>query len=330
MKADTVVTLGGFGFGRNEVPEKINFGGVQKIAAHELVGGVRVLDSMGAFDDSITWSGLFTGKEALPRARQLDQMRRAGAQLTLTWSEFSFPVAIETFQAEYERFYQIPYVITCKIAQTASAASGDPGLDQVCRADMGSISSLVSGLSSGGLSSIIGSAGLSSLSSLTSTLSSAVGAVSNFATAAQSTINGVLAPLAAVQSQVSTLIASVSNVTANVTTLGGILPNNPVAQQAASLAGQIAAFTSQPQLQTLNATLGRMASNLTNASTGQVVTMGAGNLYTVAAQQFGDATAWPVLAAANGLKDPQLSGINSIIVPVAPVLTRAFGGVLNG
>lgn len=41
-------------------------------------------------------------------------------------------------------------------------------------------------------------------------------------------------PLAAVQARVQILVSTVGNTVANVTTLGGILPNNPIAQRAAS------------------------------------------------------------------------------------------------
>lgn len=322
MAPDTVVKLGDFAFGGTEVPERIAFGGKQALAVHELVGGVRVIDAMGAFEDALEWSGIFVGPSALARARQLNTMRQAGTPVSLTWSELSYLVVIETFHADFERFYQVPYRISCRPAKDQSADAPQAGavnLDSQMRTDMGSVSSLSSSI------------GDSILGSTVSTLSSAVSAVSDFAKATQSTINGVLQPLAAVQAQVTTLIASASNVVSNVTTLGGIAPGNPIAQQAAKMTSQVAAFTSMPQLYALKSTLGRMGSNLASASsTGQTVSSAGGDLQKIAAAQFGDATAWPLIAQANGLQDPQVQGLQTLVIPPAPPSSAPVGGVLSG
>lgn len=321
LESDTTVKLGDFAFAGNEVPEHMPFGGKQSLAVHELVGGVRVIDAMGGFDAPIHWSGLFTGPNALSRARQLDAMRRKGAAVDLSWSELKFTVVIESFAADFERFYQIPYQISCLPAKSAAGAplSGKVNLDGQMRSDMGLVSTLSSAI------------GNSPLSSAVATLSSAVKSVSDFAKATQSTINGVLQPLAAVQSQVKTLISSVGNTVANITTLGGVAPFNPIAQQASKLMGQVSSFTTLPQLYNLQSVLGRMGTNLQTASTtGQTVSTAGGNLFQIAAKQFGDATAWPMIAKANGLIDPQIQGLKTLAIPPAPQGSQPVGGVLGG
>ncbi|MDE2354606.1 MAG: hypothetical protein KGL17_06245 [Betaproteobacteria bacterium] len=322
MQPDTVVQLGTFAFADTEVPERIPFGGKQALVVHELVGGVRVVDAMGAFDADMEWSGIFVGSDAVSRARQLDEIRRLGAAVTLQWSEFNFQVVVQTFAADFERFYQVPYRISCVVV---SDQGGDApiaeasNLDNQLRTDLGTSNTLSASI------------GNPLLTSTMSTLSSAIGAVSDFAKATQSTINGVLQPLAAVQSQVTTLIASVANVAGNVTTLGGIAPGNPIAQQAASLSSQAAAFTSMPQLYALKSTLGRMSTNLASANTtGQTVSTAGGDLQQIAAQQFGDATAWPLIAQANGLNDPKVQGLQTLVIPPAPSNSQPVGGVLSG
>ena len=143
----------------------------------------------------------------------------------------------------------------------------------------------------------------------------------------QSTINTVLAPLAAVQARVNILIGSVGGVLNNVTTLGGILPNNPIAQQSASMTQQIAAMTQLPQLYNLQSVLGRMSGNLGSIGKGSnTVTQAGGNLFTVASQQYGDPMAWTTIAKANKLTDPKLSGVNTLVVPAVPDNT---GGILR-
>lgn len=319
---DTTVRLGDIAFANTEVPEKMPFGGKQSLAVHELVGGVRVVDAMGGFDAPITWSGLFKGENALARARALQNMTRTGAPLQLTWSEFTYTVVIESFSADFERFYQIPYSITCTVAKDNAKdapLAGKVSLDGQVRTDMGTVSTI---------SSSIGNA---PLSGLVSTLSSAVSAVSDFSKATQSQLNTVLLPLAAVQAQTKLLIASVGNTIANISTVGGILPYNPIATQAAKLTQQVTGFTQMPQLYNLQSVLGRMSTNLNTASTtGQTVSVAGGNLQQIAAQQFGDATAWTLIAKANGLKDPQVTGLKTLAIPPAPPAGQPVGGVLSG
>lgn len=318
MAPDTILTLGDFEFSRLEIPEKIPFGGEQRLVVHELVGGIRVIDAMGRNDAPIEWGGLFQGDTALARARYLDGLRIAGQSLVLTWDELIYEVVISSFKAEFERFYQIPYRISCTVLQDLSSpvtSIADPGIDDLIAEDMNSANGLGDLIGDGPLSGLLGA------------LDSAISTVSSFATAVQSTINGVLAPLAAVQARVGLLISSVGNTVSNVATLGGILPNNPIAQQAAKLTGQVTAMTQLPQLYNLQSVLGRMGGNLGTIGKGvNTVTQAGGNLYSMAANAYNDATAWTTLAKANKLSDPQLIGINTLVIPSVP---DNSGGVMS-
>ena len=318
MAPDTILTLGDFEFGRFEVPEKIGFGGDQALVAHKLVGGTRVIDAMGRDDAPLEWSGIFLGANALVRARHIDQMRVAGLPLTLSWSEFSYTVVIQSFRADFQRFYEMPYHISCLVVADLTApvtASGTESVDDALNEDMATADTLVAGI------------GDTQLSGLMETLDSAIRNVSSFANAVQSTINSVLAPLAAVQARVNILIGSSAAVINNVTTLGGILPNNPIAQQASSMTQQVAAMTQLPQLYNLQSVLGRMGGNLGSIGRStNTTTQAGGNLFAVASQQYGDATNWTTLAKANKLTDPQLAGVNTLIIPAVP---DNSGGVLN-
>ena len=71
-----------------------------------------------------------------------------------------------------------------------------------------------------------------------------------------------------------------------------------------------------------------MVTNIGAVSSGSsTLTVGGGNLYTIAADRFGDPMAWTALAQANKITDPQVAGITTLIVPPSP--TVASGGVLN-
>jgi len=58
---------------------------------------------------------------------------------------------------------------------------------------------------------------------------------------------------------------------------------------------------------------------------GQVVVVAGGNLFALAAQYLGDATQWIRIAQANQLSDPQLEGVNRLVIP--PVDPTAGGGI---
>jgi len=306
MSPDTYLLLGDLTFGRYEVPETINFGGDQALAVQKLVGGKRVIDAMGRDDEPLRWSGQFQGEDATARAQYLNYLRIAGKPLNLTWGEFAYSVIIRSAHMDYQRSYQIPYAIVCEVVEdmtlpvsTAPAGSVDTAISD----DMATCNTLS------------GSIGDGTLSGLMATLSSAVGTVSSFASATQSTINSVLTPLAAVQKQVTTLIASTGNVISNIATVGGILPNNPIAQNAAKLTGQIAGFTQLPLLLNLQSTAGRMGLNLGAAASGKSVVTAGGDLFTMASKAYGDVAAWTTLARANKVSDPQLVGVQTIVVP---------------
>jgi len=59
--------------------------------------------------------------------------------------------------------------------------------------------------------------------------------------------------------------------------------------------------------------------------TAHSVTVAGGNLFVLAAVYLNDATQWIRIAQANGLSDPQLSGITTLVIP--PVNPAAGGGV---
>jgi len=318
MQPDTILKLGDLEFSGTEIPEGIPFGGEQRTVVHELVGGTRVVDAMGRADMPLEWSGLFRGQTAVDRALYLDGLRISGKQVTLTWDAFSYDVVVTRFQGTFERFYQVPYKVTCTVVKDNAGQiiyPASPGIDDLVSSDMTTANTL------GGL------IGDSTLTGVLNTLDTAIQQVSTFAGAVQSTVNSVLTPLAAVQSRVQVLIASTANVVSNVTTLGGILPNNPISQQAAKLTGQVAALSQLPQLYNLQSVLGRMGANLGSINRGvnTVITAG-GNLFNLAANAYGDATAWTTIARANNLTDAQLTGVNTLVIPANP---DNSGGVLS-
>ena len=257
MKADTILQLsvvGGdnFAFSRFEIPEHIAFGGHQRLAVHEMVGGRRVVDAMGSSDMPLVWSGLFEGQTALSRARWLDNLRKSGKQAVVNWSELFYMVVVDEFVADFERFYRIPYHISMTVVQDLAqpvTAIASPGIDELIAADNSSAQGLGAQIGDGQLSTLLGS------------MDKAIKAVGSIAKATQAGVASVLGPVQAVQKRVQVLIGTVGKA-ANVATFGGVLPGNSVSQAASKLNSQIASATQLPALYNLNAVSGRMSKNL--------------------------------------------------------------------
>jgi len=307
MTQRITLTLGTFVFARYEIPEHINFGGEQRLGIHELVGGVRVIDSLGAVSAPIEWSGVFVGNSAIDRALYLDTMRKVGKPVQLKWGKFLYLVVIKSFTPEYRLFSRIPYRIVCEVVRDLTSPVKnytDPSKDQLMAEDLNKANGLA------------GSIGDGTLLGLMATLNSAISGVSSFAKATTSTLNSVLGPIAAVRRQVAILTQATNGVIRNVTTLGGIAPNNPIAQQVANLTQQINATTNSAKLLNLDRTLGRMSTNIGTINGGQkTVTQAGGNLFSVASTQYGSAAKWEPIAKANGLTDPMLTGVNKLTIP---------------
>jgi hypothetical protein len=316
--SDTTLQLGDFVFASLEIPAEINFGGAQRLSVHQLVGGAKVVDAMGRADEPISWSGflmgggkdrngnaIFTG--AVDRAQYLDTLRVAGLPLQLVWGKFKYLVVVREFKGNYQKSYLIPYHITCEVIQDQTSpvkTSGTPPLDAAIGADIAASTTLSTSIAD------------PTLTSNMSTLTTAISAVSSFATAAKSTINSVLQPISVAQKQVGVLIASASNTVASVTTLGGMLPGTPVAVGAAQISSQVVAMTQLNNLYQLRNLLGRMQGNLGAASSSQkTVATAGGNLFQIAESQYGDAQGWTNIATANGLTDPFIQGTKVLTIP---------------
>lgn len=317
--AATTVTLGDFEFAGMELPESLRFGGSQALVIHRLIGGARVVDSMGPDDAPLEWGGWFRGVNALERALYLDTQRKLGRALTLTWSELRYLVVITSYSADFQRPYQIPYRISCEVVEDLTSpvnVIAPSSIDDVMADDMGTANGLGGLIGDGALSSLLGG------------LDTAIKAVSSFANASTSVINSVLAPISAVQGRVSTLIASTGNSIQNVGTLGGVLPGTPAGLSSSALATQVSSFNTLPNLYSLQNVVGRMGANLGSVSgSARPVTMSGGNLMDVASSAYGDASSWTGIAKANGLTDPVLVGTQTVAIPLRP---DTAGGILGG
>lgn len=310
-----------FTFVDTEIPHSIVFGGDQKIARHELIGGVRVIDVLGRSDAPLEWEGLFLGKNAESRARYLDLLRARGDNLSIKWGGFSYEGVITSYRPNYERFYQIPYEITIEVSKDLTnpiTSSTMVSIDEAVAKDMAKAKAKADKIND------------DPLNKLMSSLDSAIKTVSSIATAANSVITNITGTIAAIQSRVNLLLASTANTIQNVGTLGGVLPGNSISKSAGSVTKVSAAMSNATDLYDLSAVMGRMSYNVaagsnagTNVSPGMAgvrstyATVG-GNLYQIAAEVYGDPSQWDRIAAANNLTDPVVTG--AVVLKIPPPL----------
>ncbi|VVC75987.1 hypothetical protein AQUSIP_12880 [Aquicella siphonis] len=180
---DTLVKLGDFVFRDFEIPDYINFGGQQQLVQHDLIGGNRVVDSLGKNDTDISWSGLITGSDALERAEQLNLMRAQGQPLTLTWFNLSFTVIIQSLNLRTERYYKIDYDINLRVIidRTNPNVNTTPvGFNEAINGDYTTILAIAANFINPALSSAL------------TTLGTAIQAVPTFNGAQQSTTSPVV------------------------------------------------------------------------------------------------------------------------------------------
>lgn len=96
----------------------------------------------------------------------------------------------------------------------------------------------------------------------------------------------------------------------------------PLNQQASDM-------TELYELYQLQAVLDRMEKNLNlihAVPNAQFITVVGGNLFQLAAQYYNDATQWTVIAQANGLTDPEVTGLQTLLIP--PPSSQESGGIL--
>jgi nucleoid-associated protein YgaU len=322
---------GTFTFSGAEVPENIPFGGSQLLDVQKMIGGRRRVNAMGGDDDPLQWSGLFLYASALSRARFLDSVRREGLQCTLSWDELRYQVTIAEFHPNYKYPFRIPYTIRFEVVQDETATIDSvPAITPAQSittdmARMGTLSNCIGDSTLNGLAGDLQSA-ISAVTSAAQPIANGLKAVTSFvsgvANCADQVVNtvasavaSVTAPLAAVASRVQSLIAGAEETMA---TGSGVLPGLPASTVVFNALAQTNAAVQLPELYELQSICARMQVNLpliSTPSSPKTITVGGGDLYSIASQQYGDATRWTDIAAANGLTDPVLTGFNTLIIP---------------
>lgn len=115
------ITIGTVVLDAFEVPQKVTYGGRQRLVTHHLADGRRLIDVMGPEELDVRFKGTATGPSALERVRRLDRMRSEGERTVLRWSGLRFPVIVREVALEYRSDNWIDYELSCAILDSNDA-----------------------------------------------------------------------------------------------------------------------------------------------------------------------------------------------------------------
>lgn len=333
-----VLSLGDFIFQEMEIPEQIPFHSMQRLVVRKMVGGVRQIDAMGVDPKPIAWAGSFfptaDGLSALDRALQVKAIMDAAQPVQCSWDRLSLMVYVSDFSPDY-RFARIPYTITLEVLADLTqplSTAGQPDADSVIGDDLFSANALVPDIGDATLTSLMDAVTSATFaaSSVIASAQSAVGAAVSTATslvgAPGSVVNSILQPITAAQAQVQILAGAQDAILISV---GGPVAGQGAAANVVAFDSIASATSDQLALQQLGAYLGRMQVNLQQInSSARTINVSGGNLYDIAAKEYGDASAFTQIMLANGLSDPTITGNMTLVIPPYNRVA-ANGGILT-
>ncbi|MHA3052534.1 hypothetical protein [Acinetobacter sp. ANC 4640] len=309
----TRLILGDFEFLDFEVPERIQILGKQKTVIHQMIGGKRVIDVLGTEYDPIRWSGIITGSESSSRVQALEQIRDAGNVVTLTLDDISFDVVVIEFAPTYEFKYRRPYHIEVAVLKRNDAPSSVNSL-------LGSLDALINS----DIGEMLGLANIINMDDVTNAITeiqTTVATVKDIAHATIDTVQTIIRPIIAAQQLVHGAITSLESTARSITTLGGLIPGNPISKTVNNLLSQVDSVVRLPALYQLSNVLYRLDKNVRSGQTAdgvKTVTQSGGNLMTLASQVYGDQSLWTSIGTANNITDPQITGIQTLVIPSNP------------
>lgn len=320
-----------------ELPQALNWGSQQHIAAHDFVGGGRQVQALGGQPDPLTWSGIFFGLNAADRAKYLDTQAIEGNPVVLTWDTFSYVCVVRSFQASYLAPWHVRYSITLEAAVNANGSQPTApreSLLTLINQGVQQSSCLGSLIGDSTLTTLLGNISAaaqtlnSAVESATAPIAMASACIQQATQTAQSALTAMLAPISLAQARVSALITGVDNAANLIDSVTGAAYAGATPQAIESLASANISYGVAQPLYSLQGTLGVMAKNInagTPGASAKLIAVNGANLQAIAAQQYNDATLWPAIAQINGLSDPNVpAGARTLQIPDAAV---ARGGL---
>lgn len=260
MKPDTKVVLGDIEFTYLEVPERIPVGGAQVIGCQEHLGGIRVMQSFGFVPADVKWSGRFQGEWAAERAKHLKYLTALGLPQVLTFDFYRFIVVIETFDADHERYYQLPYSISCKVLQDLTTPIPEviqPAVDAAITSDFTIAQTLSTQFAQTGIPA--------ALEGVQGTLST----ITSFTGTSIPVLNKLQSKISIAQGATRGAVAAGDSVLAASQTVGNVIAGAPLVDNVKNFTGQVSQMQSSVNLLQISGALGRMSTNVSGLIAGK-------------------------------------------------------------
>lgn len=269
------------------VPQKFSsLGGRQAIAVHEFPGGTRTLQTFGAFPETITFSGIHTGTNAMDSQQKVDRLRAVGKVVKLQWGRYAWMGIVKDYRAEPGHQFYIPYRLTFEPLQDISGiptvSKNTTSLEQQLNKNQAALKKQTGPLAALGLPSSLQlpSAGL--LGDVVAGLAVGGGIVANIPKPQAATIQF---DAASVQATAKPIVAA----------------KDATQSSPAIDASNNAGVTSQI-----------MAAPSTPIATVKAINP---NLFGLAQQYYGDCSQWQIIGNANKIMDPQPMGSFTLVIP---------------
>jgi hypothetical protein len=294
------LTFGDVAFNSEECPAHLPLPVVAKTVVSELVGGGRVVQSMGPQPQQVTFSGTFWNVNVATRVALLRSYCVSGIAQSLTWGVEAYTGILSKFEPTYQNVNRCDYSLTIEIINSTNGA--------LTSTTPVSVDSQVAALQSNATTYY--NALLLEASDMNDPQPATWQANWNTEQLAiqQNTPLSQIVPQTA-QAISNTIMALTGQIGPYITSITAGNPTDP---------------RIVPATQFLN-TLTMIGSNVTAGQANKTVQIMGGSLATVAARYYGDVSLTTKLMQANGLATPQLSSgiLSTIILPPFPVTKAA-------
>lgn len=111
-------------------PPLTNAGGVEEMIVTNFPGGTKTVQLMGSFLETMTWSGMLLGQDAMSRAMQLDGLRTDEQPVVLQFEEWSWFGVVKKVDLNVNNRWEIDYTFTFEpVANDNSGGMTAPAFD---------------------------------------------------------------------------------------------------------------------------------------------------------------------------------------------------------
>jgi len=259
---DTYVQLGGFTFDSSfATPEEINGGGEQRLITHKLIGGQRVIDTMGYDPDPIEFAGRFRGSSGIYVAKLLETFVQQGTPVVFSYFISRYLVVVKSVKWYFEKYYEVRYHVVLEVQadQTAVIYTGpQQSLNSLVNSDLSLVQTIFGDSSS--TVSFVNSA----INAVVTPINAIIAQVNIIGSLVNATAAQVNSVLSLVQTATAASAAQVAAQDALIFTqlAGGVVSGGSPTAMAISLANQAAYYQNQADLVYANAVLGRLQYNI--------------------------------------------------------------------